>query len=239
MTTVNASKVVLSPAFCKDNTNITSMDLSNAAFISNCMYKAFYNCTALNSVTNINSDVVDMSSTFTGCSNLTSVSSLPIRLKTLGGTVYKDTLNVGGAFANTALTAVPIIPSTVTNMLGTFANCTSLVSAGTIPSGVIDMRFCYMNCTNLTTAPTIPSSVSKMSYAFKGCVNLTGDIFIQSSEVKQAYRCFYDTSLTKNVYIPFKYANNVNTNTYNTFINEGYSPSGGLSGVYLKDIGTL
>lgn len=236
MTTVNASKVALSPAFCKGNINITSMNLKNIPFISNCMHKAFYGCTALTSVTNINSNVVDMSSTFTGCNHLASAPTLPPKVKTLAGTMYKDTLNVGGTFANTAITAAPTIVASVTNMLGTFANCTSLVSAGIIPLGVTDMRFCYSGCNHITTAPTIPSSVTDVQNTYAGCTALTGDVMIMSSIITNATNCFAGTSATKNVYIPFTYANNVYTATYNSFIAAGYSTSGSQHGVTLKNL---
>lgn len=236
MATVNASRVALSPAFCKGNTNITSIDLQNIPFVSNCMHKAFCGCTALTSVTNINGDVVDMSSAFAGCNSLTSVPSIPSKVKTLAGTVYKDTLNVGGTFADTPITAAPTIAASVTNMLGTFTNCRSLVSAGTIPLGVTDMRFCYSNCIHLTTAPIIPASVTNVYHTYYSCTNLTGDIMIMSPNITCANGCFTGTVSNKNVYIPFTYPNNVNTRTYNSFISAGYDNAGTLHGVYLKDL---
>lgn len=236
MITVNASSVFLSPAMCKENTNITSIDLKNTPFIGNCMHKAFYNCTALISVTNINSNVVDMSSTFTGCSNLTTVSTIPQKVKTLAGIMYKDTLNIGGAFSGTGIMIAPTIPGAVTNMLGTFSNCQALIDGGTIPSSVTDMRFCYSGCTNLTTIPTIPSSVTSVQSTYAGCTALSGKVFIESYNITDASNCFDGTSLRKYVYIPFKYANNTNSATYNAFIAAGYDIYGTKDGVSLKDI---
>lgn len=239
MATVNASKVVLSPAIFEGNTNITSMDLQNTPFVGDCMYKAFYRASNLTAVTNINENVVDMTACFAGCSKLVSVPAVPPKVKTLAGTIYKDTLNIGGAFSGTKITSAPSVAATVTNMLGTYANCTSLTSAGTIPLGVTDTRYCYAGCTSLAAAPTIPSSVVNVSGMYSGCTALTGNVRIESNIITDATNCFSGTSTTKNVYIPFYSSGTTYSQTYNSFIAAGYKTDGSKEGVYLKDLSTL
>ena len=75
-----------------------------------------------------------------------------------------------------------------------------------------------------------------MFYTFAWCDNLSNDINIESEIITNASNCFEGTSLEKNVYIPFTYANGVNTLTYNAFKDAGYSNDTRKDGVLLIDI---
>jgi hypothetical protein len=76
-----------------------------------------------------------------------------------------------------------------------------------------------------------------MFLAFAWCTNLIGNIYIGSENITNAEACFYNTALEKNVYIPFTYANGVNTLTYNAFTNYGYLPTERVvHGVQLFDL---
>src|SRR5574344_777762 len=95
-----------------------------------------------------------------------------------------------------------VIPSSVTNMYGTFYGCTSLVTAPAIPSSVTNMTFTFYGCTSLVTAPAIPSSVTNMYYTFYGCTSLVTAPAIPSS-VTNMYGTFYGcTSLVTAPAIP-------------------------------------
>jgi hypothetical protein len=129
----------------------------------------------------------------------------------------------------------------VINMASTFNGCSNLVNAPVIPNSVTDMSQTFYQCSNLVNAPEIPNSVDNMRNTFYRCYNLTGDIIIHSENILNCINCFKVTTLPKNVYIPFTYGNNVNTLTYNSFINAGYTtdPSNRVNGVLLIDIATL
>lgn len=64
----------------------------------------------------------------------------------------------------------------VTEMLGTFKDCTSLKIAPAIPSSVKIMTSAFSGCTSLTTAPVIPSGVTSLYMTFKDCTSLTGTV---------------------------------------------------------------
>ena len=131
---------------------------------------------------------------------------------------------------------IPTIPNSVVDMCGTFAYCRNLTTTPSLPNAVINIAECFMNCSNITSAGYIPNSVTNVRNTFAGCNNLTGSIYIQSNKIGDVKDCFANTSLDKNVYIPFTYENGVNTKTYNTFINAGYSTSTRKYGALLKDI---
>ena len=81
----------------------------------------------------------------------------------------------------------------------------------------VNMHNTFWNCSNLVSVGNIPNTVTNMYNTFWNCQNLTGDLYIESNQVANATGCFNGTSLPKNVYIPFTYANGINTQTYNTF----------------------
>ena len=219
------------------NENVIHMDytfyncsnLVNAPVIPNSvtnMVGTFYFCYNLVNAPVIPNSVTNMAVTFACCSNLVNTPIIPNSVTDMFGTFGE---------CNNLLNP-PIIPNSVTNMAVTFYNCSNLVNAPVIPNSVTDMALSFEECTNLVNAPVIPNSVTNMYRTFNQCSNLTGNMYIQSENITNATNCFNQTSLTKNVYIPFTYENGVNTLTYNSFINAGYTTNGSVNGVYLKDI---
>lgn len=129
-----------------ENKYITSIDLSNTPWYNNDMSSAFSNCTNLTTVSGINDAVTNMDSTFSYCTSLTNVAILPTSVTNLAGT-----------FNNcTSLTDAPTIPSSVTNMHSTFYGCTSLTGSVVINSSIVnDVSLCFGN-TTLTKYVYIP-----------------------------------------------------------------------------------
>ena len=109
-----------------ENKYITSIDLSNTPWYNNDMSSAFSNCTNLTTVSGINDAVTNMDDTFRYCTSLTNVATLP---------------------------------TSVTNLAGTFYNCTSLTNVVALPTSVTDLDFTFYNCTSLTGNIVINSSV--------------------------------------------------------------------------------
>lgn len=83
-----------------ENKYITSIDLSNTPWYNNDMSSAFSNCTNLTTVSGINDAVTNMDSTFRFCTSLT------------GDIVINSSVvnNVGGCFYNTTLAKYVYIP---------------------------------------------------------------------------------------------------------------------------------
>ena len=175
---------------------------------------------------NIPNSVTNMSATFCGCNDLTvAPTSLPSGLTRVDSIFRHCKL----------LTDVPAIPALVNFAETAFENCYSLVNIPSFGLNIRSMWAICRNCGSLTSIPVIPATVNYMVASFDNCTSLTGNIFIKASEITSAVYCFNNTSARKNVYIPFKYANNVNTKTYNAFIEAGYTTTGTKNGVYLMN----
>lgn len=186
--------------------NVTSLDT------------AFGGCWSLVDAPSIPSSVTYMPRAFTGCNNLINAPSIPNSVTQLFET-----------FQNCySLVNVPTLPDSVTYMYETFSGCNSLVSINHLPNNLTDMQWTFNACSNLVSVPNIPNTVTNMYLTFNGCVNLTGNIYIYSNQVSYASGAFANTSLIKNVYIPYEYANGVNTVTRNTF--EAAYPINTISG---------
>ena len=136
------------------------------------MRSTFYNCQSLRTAPTIPNSVTDIGEAFFGCSLLRT---------------YKENIDSDMDFSNYK------IPSSVTNMYGTFAYCEKLINAPEIPNGVTNMRNTFYFCTFLTTTPTIPSSVTDMTNTFRHCTYLTGTITINANPTKYDY-CFQGTT---------------------------------------------
>ena len=172
---------------------------------------------------NIPNTVVNMSGSFAGCSRLIVAPIIPNSVINLVST-FEDCHSLSNA---------PIIPNSVTNMCRTFSECYNLVNVPEIPDSVTNLSYTFNGCSRLINSSIIGNNVLDMTRCFSYCTNLTGDIVIYSENVNNISDCFYGTSLDKNVYIPYK--NNGNyTQTYNTFINAGYSVYKKVNGVLLK-----
>ena len=74
-----------------------------------------------------------------------------------------------------------------------FATCANLVSINKIPSSVTNMIGTFYNCTSLTSAPAIPSSAINIMGTFLICSALTGKVQINSNPTNYD-ECFTDAS---------------------------------------------
>ena len=213
-----------------NNQNITSVTFSDGiTFTNNSMVYTFYSCTNLTQAPNIPNSVTNMYRTFYYCTNLTQAPNIP-----------NSVTNMSYTFFNCRnLTQAPNIPNSVTDMSGTFQYCHNLTPAPIIPNRVINMCKTFSYCYNLTQAPNIPNSVTDMAYTFSDCTNLIGNIIIKSENISNFSNCFHYTNASKikKVYIPYKYANGVNTKTYNAAFNSSYGING-KNGVTVYDINT-
>lgn len=202
----------------------------------------------------IPSSVQSMACTFESCDSLTTSPVIP-----------NSVTNMHSAFYGAGLTSAPVIPdsvidmskaymccydmtngaatigNSVVNMYQAFQQCNVMtVGPSVIPNSVTNLAYCFHACDRLTTIPSdISSSVTNMDWTFNGCSNMRGRTNIYSTEVQSADNCFRNcnNSLQKNVYIPFTYQNGEHTNTYNAFINAGYSTSSRVRGAQLFDLG--
>ena len=206
-------------------TDIKKVDCLNKPWNNNSMVSAFSECYNLSIVKNINENVVNMSNTFRNCYNLINILEIP-----------NNVMDISYCFYNCSnLTEMSEIPDSVINMSSTFSNCFMLKYPSDLSLNVNDISSLYNNCNNLLLSSEIPNSVTNMYETFAGCANLAGDIEINSENISNATNCFINTSANKDVYIPFK-NNDVYTETYNSFINAGYSTTERVNGALLMDL---
>ena len=125
--------------------------------------RAFYNCSALTSVTIPNSVTTIGGYAFDGCSALTSV-TIPNSVTTIGNAAFYNC---------SALTSVTIPNSITTIEQSAFSGCSSLTSV-TIPNSVTTIGdYAFYGCSSLTSV-TIPNSVKAIGdYAFNKCTSIT------------------------------------------------------------------
>lgn len=109
----------------------------------------FWGCTNLQNAPEIPDEVTNMWSTFYGCSSLTEAPRIPNKVE-----------NMRSTFTNTAITKAPKIPEGVKNMLDTFKNCLNLSQASTIPSTVTLIYSTYYNCPKLQGSIEINANVT-------------------------------------------------------------------------------
>lgn len=212
-------------------TNINNLVIPNSVTSLNNTF-GMTNISTLSTI-HIPNSVTDISSAFVICPQLTTINA---------NELPSSIINMSNAFAGSALTTIAsnALPTNVVDLSQTFSACKYLTNLATliIPNSVTNMVNTFVNCSNLTTAPNIPSNVTDMADTFYGCIKLAGDIYIHSPNIIRATSAFYQTNqnIVKNVYIPFKYANNQYTKTYNSFIAAGYKETSTLYNVYLKDL---
>ena len=159
---------------------------SNIVYILTAMSSTFSGCTSLTTAPAIPSSVTNMSSTFSGCTSLTTAPTIPSSVTNMSCTFY----------GCTSLTTAPTIPSSVTNMSSTFNECTSLTTAPTIPNSVTNMSYSFSHCDSLINAPVIPSSVIDMSGTFNHCISLINAPIVPSS-VSEFHDAFWHCSSLK------------------------------------------
>ena len=128
---------------------------------------AFYECTALTSVTIGNSVTSIGGSAFWDCSSLTSI-VIPDGVTSIEDCTFA---------ACSSLTSINI-PNSVTSIeFGTFQNCSSLTSV-TIGNSVTSIgSYAFDGCSSLTSI-TIPNSVTSIGeWAFYNCISLTSPVY--------------------------------------------------------------
>lgn len=100
------------------------------------------------------------------------------RSKSTYGPMYsqingEEVTSLYGTFAYcTAMTTVPELPSTVTDMNTAFEKCSALKKAPILPSNVKTLYLTFVDCIALEEAPRIPDSVTNMCNTFMGCTAL-------------------------------------------------------------------
>lgn len=127
---------------------------------------------------------VSMESTFSGCSNLVNIPSLPANISNLdytfascsnlvnGPVIPNSVQSLGSTFYScNNLTTVNNLPDSIIEMTSTFAGCTNLTTVA-LPNNVSYLISTFARCTNLSTAPILPDSIIDMSSTFMDCVSL-------------------------------------------------------------------
>ena len=210
---------------------IKSVDLGNTSFFNKSMKNAFSYCSNLITVTNMSPDVNDMSGAFTSCSKFNQNVQIPHMVTNMHSTFYgcrnlteatigDSVIEADYAFEGcTNFNSNINISDSMVNMRWTFGRCQSLNPSNpiVISDTVINMSSTFDNCTSLDQDVYIGGSLVTSSGAFQSCQNFSSNIYIESPCIANYADTFNNTSLPKNVYIPFKYINNVNTVTYNSF----------------------
>lgn len=153
----------------------------------------------------------DMSNAFNNCTNLTTVLNINENVTIMNSTFYKCS-NFNQSVQ---------IPNSVTDMCNTFRECHVFNQSIQIPDSVVNMVSTFEKCTKLNADIYIGNSVVNMASAFEWCPGFGKNIVINSPSVTSISFTF-ETLGHANVFIPFKYANAVNTVTFSTFVSAGY-----------------
>ena len=129
--------------------------------------ESFAVCKALTSMTVLPKTVKNMYHAFSYCSALTSI-NIPAEVESL---YY--------AFCETAITVVPPIPETCSDLDYAFYSCQNLITVKKIPKSVTSMNYSFVHCTALETIE-MWDAPHTLSYPpetpFSGCPNLTSVI---------------------------------------------------------------
>ena len=128
---------------------------------------SFALCKALTSMTVLPKTVKNMSYAFSRCAALTSI-NIPAEVETLSH-----------AFYGTAITEVPPIPETCSDLYYTFSYCQNLITVKKIPKTVTSMNSSFDHCISLETIE-MWDAPHTLSYPpgspFNNCPNLTSII---------------------------------------------------------------
>lgn len=213
-----------------NNQNITSVGLNNVPWVNNNMAYGFFNCSNLIYISDINPYVNTIAVTFQNCYNFNQPIQVPNSVTNMYSTFYRcNNFN-----------APVFLGNSVETLFQTFSHCTNFNQPIQIPNSVTVMSSTFYDCQSFNQNVQIPNSVVTMPQAFFNCKALTGTISIFSENIDSVSSCFKDTSLPKDVYIPYNYANNERTVTFNSFVTAGYLDSSGAStginGVTMHDL---
>ncbi|MCI1735532.1 MAG: leucine-rich repeat protein [Bacilli bacterium] len=176
--------------------------------------KAFYQDTAVKTVTIPNSVTSLATNAFHGCSSLTTI-HLGSELKSIGDRAFQgcsvltnvtlpSSLTTIGqyAFSGCKVLGAINLPSSMTTLGGyAFSGCTGLTSV-TLPDSVTSIdAYAFYGCTGLTSV-TIPDSVTSIGgYAFQGCTGLAS-VTIPDSVTSIGYCAFEGCTGLTTVTIP-------------------------------------
>ena len=143
--------------------NISSADIKSSKISD--MRAMFGECTNLKHVTISGSteNIIDMSITFTNCSNLTSLSSSDSSFSNL----TKIQSCFYGCSNLTYLSLSGYSLQNITNMESCFRGCTNLRMHCIIPPNVVDIGSAYFGCKNVYGSVTLPNTVTSMYFAFR------------------------------------------------------------------------
>ena len=239
--------------------DLRTLALYNRPFNSTNLSYAFDSCYHLTVIQGLNLDgVTNMSHIFEDCESLEVCRSIPDSVTNLafafnGCANFNFNVQIGNGVTNMHSTFLDCgnlnqniqIPNSVTSMGHIFYNCYSFNQNIQIPNSVTELDYAFGWCSNLKQNIQIPASVINMNGTFLQCDSMTGTIRILSENVANAVQCFFshNTSLSRNVLIPFKYANGVNTKTFNSFKAAGYLDANGVStnqhGAVIYNIGAF
>lgn len=155
----------------------------NGKFVTSLAY-TFQGCSQLTTVPSIPDTVTDMKCTFYQCRILKTAPLMPSGVTNMTYTFY-------GCYALETYIGSKdgigdfsdyVIPSEVTSMSGTFKYCYLLTYAPQLPEKVQLMNGTFGD-TALITAPTIPSSVENLAGTFENCKSLTGTVVINTNKI--------------------------------------------------------
>ena len=241
-------------AFC---TNLVNMPTISNGVTD--MSGTFEYCTNLSGIKDIPNSVINMTGTFNGCTSLAEIPSISENVTALNMTFI----------GCTNLINIPSIPNNVTSMTATFVSCTNLSGDIYINSvNVNNADSCFMN-TDKDKNVYIPFKAKEMLYAYGlrddpemqqayvkkvpshgeteelEVYNSDGTPWNMTASVTEYLLHYYDeTFQTEWVFERYsrkdvELISENNTQTYNSFINAGYSETNRVNGVLLMDINSL
>lgn len=196
------SQIIFSNIADPTNSQYTNMqdalleiDYVSLKHISNIsdMFASCWNLTNVNTSSWDMTGVVDMSSAFSGCSNLKSSPICGPNVKNMERTYY---------YCN-RITGAPVCGDNVTDFNYTYYQCRNLTGAPVCGNNVINMAYAYQGCTNLTGDPVCGPNVTNMAYAYYGCPNIYGNFYVYSDNIANVENCFYNRNNSRmlNIYV--------------------------------------
>lgn len=166
---------------------ITAPSLSNCTKLIN-MTSAFSNCSSLSSYVGNTSAAGDFSR-YKIPGTVTNMQSTFSKCSQLTVTpVIPDSVTymLQTFYQNTSLVTASKLSNNATNLSGLFSGCTSLTTITNIPQAAVDMSQTFNQCTSLQGVPSpIPESVTKMTSTFTQCQSLTGVITINATSLSE------------------------------------------------------
>lgn len=159
---------------------------STVTDMSNC----FSGCRSLTTMPVIPNGVTSLSSSFEGCKALTSMTVLPKTVKNMSYAfswcdaltsinIPAEVEKLAFAFYETAITVVPPIPETCSDLYYAFYSCQNLITVKKIPKTVTNMYNSFTHCISLETIE-MWDAPHTLSYPpegpFSNCPNLTSVI---------------------------------------------------------------